>query len=349
MQDTPSIALATFSRPDADDVFPGLCVNGQVWHIASVPGLAAFEGTDLLGVFDRWSECEPPVMAFCRSLSTSPTQGAIALAELRLRLPLRPRQIICIGANYRRHVIEMMTDHDVGSEAGLTQEQRRERATRLMDHRAAHGQPYAFVKPASCLLPPGDDLVLPPDCAQIDWELELAVVIGRPCFRVSRENALDYVAGYAVANDISARDRLNRRDIPGMGLDFIAGKGAPGFFPFGPFIVPAVFAGDPQDLTLELRLNGQVMQHESTADMIFPVAALIEFVSTHMSLLPGDVISTGSPAGNGTHHGRFLQPGDLVEGRIEGLGSQRFSCVAEQLGAGAMTHRPFVALTEPER
>ena len=347
MQDTPLIALATFSRFGSDELFPGLYVDGQVWPISSLPGLAGFPGADLLGLFERWSECEPLIVDFCRSASTSAAPGAIAIAELSLQLPLRPRQIICVGANYRRHVIEMMTDHEVGSEAGLTSEQRRARATRIMDHRAEHGQPYAFVKPASCLLPPGDDLVLPPDSAQIDWELELAVVIGRPCFRVSRETALDYVAGYAVANDISARDRLNRRDIPGMGLDFIAGKGAPGFFPFGPFLVPAAFVDDPQDLMLELRLNGQVMQHESTADMVFPVAALIEFVSTHMSLLPGDVISTGSPAGNGTHHSRYLQPGDLVEGRIEGLGSQRFSCVAEQLGAGAMTHRPFIALTEP--
>jgi 2-keto-4-pentenoate hydratase/2-oxohepta-3-ene-1,7-dioic acid hydratase in catechol pathway len=299
---------------------------------------------DLLGLFDRWTEYEPRILAFCRSLSTAPMAGAIALSDLELRLPLRPRQIICIGANYRHHVIEMMTHHEVGSEPGVSPAQRRERATRLMDHRAAHGQPYAFVKPASCLLAPGKHLVLPPDSSQVDWELELAVVIGRPCFRVSRENALQHVAGYAVANDISARDRLNRRDIPGIGLDFISGKGAPGFFPLGPFVVPAALIEDPQDLMLELRLNGEPMQRESTADMIFPVASLIEFVSTHMSLLPGDVISTGSPAGNGTQYGRFLQPGDVVEGRIEGLGLQRFSCVAEQMAAGASMHRPFVPL-----
>jgi 2-keto-4-pentenoate hydratase/2-oxohepta-3-ene-1,7-dioic acid hydratase in catechol pathway len=98
---------------------------------------------------------------------------------------------------------------------------------------------------------------------------------------------------------------------------------------------------------LELKLNGRVMQDESTADMIFPVAALIEFVSTHMRLLPGDVISTGSPAGNGTHYGRYLQPGDVVEGRIAGLGLQRFACVAEDLADGAAVHRPFIALADP--
>jgi 2-keto-4-pentenoate hydratase/2-oxohepta-3-ene-1,7-dioic acid hydratase in catechol pathway len=238
----------------------------------------------------------------------------------------------------------MMTDHEVGSDAGLEPEQRRRRAVTIMDHRAAHGQPYAFVKPVSSLLSPTDKLAIPPDSLQVDWELELAVVIGRPCFRVSRETALNYVAGYAIANDISARDRLNRRDIPGIGLDFIAGKAAPGFFPFGPFIIPAAFVEDPQKLMLELRLNGAIMQRESTADMIFPVTSLIEFISTHMLLLPGDVISTGSPAGNGTHHGRYLQAGDVVEGRIDGLGLQRFACIAEEIDAGAVVHRPFVAL-----
>ncbi len=346
MDDTPRIALATFSRVSSEETFPGLCLDGQVWPISSIPGLESLGDADLLAVLDRWHECEPAIAAFCRSGSASPTQAGIPLSELVPQLPLRPRQIICVGANYRRHVIEMMADHDVGSETGLSSEERRERATKIMDHRAAHGQPYAFVKPCSSLLAPGDDLVIPPDSAQVDWELELAVVMGKPCHRVSRETALDYVAGYAIANDISARDRLNRRDIPGMGLDFIAGKSAPGFFPFGPFIIPSAAVDDPQQLMLELRLNGTIMQNESTADMIFPVAALIEFISTHMKLLPGDVISTGSPAGNGTHHGRYLQPGDVVEGRIAGLGLQKFSCVAETMDAGAVVHRPFVPLED---
>lgn len=346
MQDVPRKALATFSRSRKNDIFPGLCVDQQVWPISSIPGLESLNCADLIGVFEQWDECAPRIEEFCGSASTPPQDGAIPLSELDLQLPLTPRQIVCVGANYRQHVIEMMTDHDVGSESGLSREQRRQRATRIMDHRAAHGQPYAFVKPMSSLLAPNENLIVPPDSAQVDWELELAVVMGRRCFRVSREKALDYVGGYAVANDISARDRLNRRDIPGIGLDFIAGKSAPGFFPLGPFVVPSVFVGDPQNLKLEMKLNGQIMQSENTADMIFPVAALIEYISTHMVLLPGDVISTGSPAGNGTHHNRYLQQGDHIEGRIEGLGLQQFSCVAEQIDADATTHRAFVPLTD---
>jgi 2-keto-4-pentenoate hydratase/2-oxohepta-3-ene-1,7-dioic acid hydratase in catechol pathway len=119
----------------------------------------------------------------------------------------------------------------------------------------------------------------------------------------------------------------------------------PGFFPLGPVIVPAQFIPDPQDLWIEFKLNGKVMQSESTADMIFNVAHLIEFISTHMQLLPGDVISTGSPSGNGTHYRRFLTPGDVMEGSISGIGVQRNHCVAEVLADGAATHRPFTPLT----
>ena len=346
MEDTPRIGLATFSRNDGEDQFPGLCIDGKVWPLSLVPGLDAIAGLDLFGVFDRWVECHPRIDAFGRSIPRSLIRQAIPLSELALRLPFRPRQIVCAAANYRRHVIDMMTNHEVGSEAGLDSAQRRQRATEIMDHRAAHGQPYAFIKPVSSLLAPNESLALPPDSVEVDWELELAVIIGRKCFRASRETALNYVAGYAIANDISARDQLNRRDIPGIGLDFIAGKGAPGFFPLGPFVVPSAFVDDPQKLMLELRVNGEVMQFDNTADMIFPLSSLIEFISTQMVLLPGDVISTGSPAGNASHHdNRYLRAGDVVEGRIEGLGLQRFSCVAETIEANAVLRRPFIAMT----
>lgn len=170
------------------------------------------------------------------------------------------------------------------------------------------------------------------------------MVIGRPARRVPRDQALRHVAGYTIANDISARDHIARPDIPGMGLDFLAGKSCPGFLPLGPLVVPAPLIADPQDMRLTLRLNDMIMQDESTADMIFNVARLIEFVSTHILLLPGDVICTGSPAGNGTHFNRFLRDGDVMRGAIAGLGAQVVPCTAEQVAAGAVLHRPFVPL-----
>jgi 2,4-didehydro-3-deoxy-L-rhamnonate hydrolase len=115
-----------------------------------------------------------------------------------------------------------------------------------------------------------------------------------------------------------------------MGMDWLASKSTPTYMPQGPFLVPAAFVDNPQDLLITLKLNGQVMQNESTSDMIFDVARLIEAISAHVQLLPGDLIATGSPAGNGIHHKRLLRPGDVMESTITGLGMQRNPCVAEE-------------------
>lgn len=129
-----------------------------------------------------------------------------------------------------------------------------------------------------------------------------------------------------MVNDVTARDRINREE---MRFDWLKGKSPPSFLPFGPYLVPAAFVRDPQDLRLTLTLNGRTMQDELSADMIYGVARLIEYLSSHVQLVPGDVICTGSPAGNGAHYNRFLQPGDVMEASIDGLGTQRNPCVAE--------------------
>lgn len=299
-----------------------------------------------LDLFERWDSCWPALEAIARQAREGGLADGLPIESLRVLPPVSPRQIICSGANYRTHVIDIMVDHEAASDPTLSREERRRQAERIMDHRAAEGQPFAFVKPYSALLAPFDDLTVPADSTQLDWELELGVVIGKPARRVSRDEALSHVAGYVVTNDISARDHISRPDFPSLGLDWISGKGGPGFLPIGPYIVPARFIADPQNLMISLKLNGQVMQRESTANMIFPIARLIEFLSTHMQLLPGDVICTGSPQGNGTHYGRFLRPGDVLEGAIDGLGVQRNRCVAETLPPGAVRHRPFAPLAK---
>ena len=151
--------------------------------------------------------------------------------------------------------------------------------------------------------------------------------------RVPAARALDYVAGFTIGNDLTGREMLRRPDMPSMGHDWLAGNCAPTFLTLGPYIVPARFVGDPQRRQITLRLNGEVMQDESTADMIFPVARLIEWASTHVQLQPGDLLLTGSPSGNGTHYQRFLKPDDVIEGSITGLGVQRNRCVPEQVTA----------------
>jgi 2-keto-4-pentenoate hydratase/2-oxohepta-3-ene-1,7-dioic acid hydratase in catechol pathway len=211
----------------------------------------------------------------------------------------------------------------------MSVEERRAWGIKRMDDRALSGKPFVFTKLPSSILAPFDIVLLPPEIKLPDWELELGVIIGKPARRVSLENAFDYVAGYTVVNDITARDLVNRADMPEMGMDWMASKSAPGFLPMGPYLTPTQFVANPQDLTITLKLNGETMQNESTSDMIFTVARLIEYISSHVQLLPGDLICTGSPAGNGMHYKRFLTDGDILEGSITGLGTQRNLCKLE--------------------
>jgi 2-keto-4-pentenoate hydratase/2-oxohepta-3-ene-1,7-dioic acid hydratase in catechol pathway len=187
-----------------------------------------------------------------------------------------------------------------------------------------------FIGLPSAITGPYDDVTLPTWAEKPDWELELAAVIGRPAYRVSVEEALECVAGYTIANDLTDRATVFRRDMPQIGTDWLRSKNAPGFTPLGPWIVPAESVGDTGDLQLTLKLNGEVMQDESTKDMIFDVARMVAYASQSARLLPGDLVLTGSPSGNGMHWGRLLRDGDVMESTITGLGTQRTRCVAEQ-------------------
>jgi 2-keto-4-pentenoate hydratase/2-oxohepta-3-ene-1,7-dioic acid hydratase in catechol pathway len=240
-----------------------------------------------------------------------------------------PGQIFQAGANYRQHVLELLAGAERRQDnSDGTTEERRGEARRALDERARSGAPFVFQGSAHAVIGARDDIVLPPDSHQPDWELELVAVIGRHARRVNRADALDYVAGYTIANDLTLRDRLSRPDVPG-GIDWLAAKNPPTFLPLGPLLVPAAHVADPMNLRLQLSVNDRTMQDATTADMLFGVDALIEYLSTITQLAPGDLVLTGSPAGNGAHHGVFLQPGDEVVGRIEGLGEQRNRCVAE--------------------
>jgi 2-keto-4-pentenoate hydratase/2-oxohepta-3-ene-1,7-dioic acid hydratase in catechol pathway len=175
-----------------------------------------------------------------------------------------------------------------------------------------------------------DDVVLPVDGIQPDWELELAAVIGRRARRVTPEDALDVVAGWTIVNDLTLRERIFRRDAPALGADWLAAKNSPTFLPTGPVLVPRASVPDPGDLRLQLRLDGEVMQDESTKDMIFDVARIVAHCSSVATLLPGDLVLTGSPAGNGLPRGRLLRAGDVMDATITGLGAQSNRCVDEQ-------------------
>ena len=141
--------------------------------------------------------------------------------------------------------------------------------------------------------------------------------------------AMDHVAGFVVVNDVTARDHIFRRDQPALGADWLSGKCFPTFLPFGPMIVPRQFVADPYALTITLSVNGKVYQDESTADMMVDIERQIAYLSDRVELMPGDVICTGSPYGNGSAFGISLKAGDVMEGTITGLGTQRNLCVAE--------------------
>jgi 2-keto-4-pentenoate hydratase/2-oxohepta-3-ene-1,7-dioic acid hydratase in catechol pathway len=278
-------------------------------------------------LLESWDESLASLEELAESLAGQ--EGDNRLDALPTLAPVQPPgQLFLSGANYREHVMELVVAQRLGA-SGLSEDELRAEIASQTAEREASGRPYVFIGLPSSICGPHDDVILPRDGEQHDWELELAVIIGRPARNVRREQALDYVAGYTICNDITTRDRVFRPDMPGIGTDWLHSKNAPTFFPTGPFMVPARFIGDPADLRITLRLNGDVMQDASTADMIFGVDRLIEHVSGITEMRPGDMLLTGSPAGNGAHWNRFLRPGDVIEGEISGLGIQRNRCVAE--------------------
>ena len=320
-------ALGCFSVDDG--TFVGVVVGDAVRDLRAdadhLPGvdLAAPSGTRAL--LETWDTSS----ALLGDLAADRSSGRWhRLDDVHVLAPLEPRQILQAGANYRKHVIDLAVSHaDIAK--GRTEDQVREETAAMMDRRKAEGIPYFFIGLPSAVTGPYDVVTLPGYSERHDWELELAAVIGRRAFRVGPDEALDHVAAYVIVNDLTTRDLVFRRDMPEIGTDWFRSKNAPGFLPLGPWLVPSVFVGDPQSVHLTLILNGQTMQDESAADMLFTVAELVSAASQTTPLLPGDLVLTGSPAGNGAHWGRLLRDGDVMESTITGLGTQRTRVVAE--------------------
>jgi 2-keto-4-pentenoate hydratase/2-oxohepta-3-ene-1,7-dioic acid hydratase in catechol pathway len=234
-------------------------------------------------------------------------EHAMPLEQIKLLTPVGTSgKLLFLAENYPKHVQER------GGQAVT----------------AAQTFPYLFMKPGSTLTHPDDPIRIPADSPhEIDWEVELAVVLGKTCSHASRENALDFVAGYTIINDISDRGfHPNPQRIPrprDQFFDWLHGKWHDTFCPMGPCMLPATDCPDPQQLRLTLAVNDSIEQDGTTSSMIFSVAAIIEFVSSLVTLQPGDVISTGTPAGVGKAKGKFLHAGDTVVASIENIGSLR--------------------------
>ncbi len=235
------------------------------------------------------------------------TRAALSLPieSVQVLIPIgHPKKIFLLAGNYARHVAE-------GGE-------------RVVSRRETF--PHVFLKPPTTTLThPGDPIVIPamsPD--HIDWECELGVVIGRACRDVDEEEALDYVAGYTIVNDVSDRrfalpDAIRTRERDPF-FRWLMGKWHDTFCPVGPCVLSADAVADPQALAIQLTVNGEVKQDATTAEMIFPVAAIVSFLSRFVTLEPGDIIATGTPSGVGAASDTYLKPGDVVRAAILGIG-----------------------------
>lgn len=269
---------------------PGLLLSNGTRVDASLFGSdynEAFFASDGLVRLGDWS---------AKSAASAPRVSP----NTRLGPPIcRPSKIVCIGLNFRDHAAE------TGAKIPV--------------------EPVIFFKSTTALVGPNDSLMIPKGADKVDWEVEFAIIIGRRANYVAMENALDYVAGYALHNDYSERGFQKDR-----GGQWVKGKSCDTFAPLGPFLATPDEISDPGNLKMWLKVNGVTRQNSSTANMIFDSAFLVSYVSQFMTLLPGDVISTGTPAGValGMKTPEYLKPGDVVELGIDSLGESRQQVVA---------------------
>jgi 2,4-didehydro-3-deoxy-L-rhamnonate hydrolase len=342
-----TFALGTFSAPNRPR-FAGLVFQeNQVIAVDALNRVVAeaagepIKADSVLGIFDSWDRTYDSLQTAADALKSAATatareaaQQLVPLTSLAVHPPIEARQIFLSGANYFKHVVDIIVDMGPGKTPGtegMDTQQLRSHAEALMTRRRAEGSPYIFTKPVSVLSGAFDPIVIPRGTEQPDWEVELAVVMGHTARNVKRADAKRYIGGYTIVNDITNRDQIFMKgDMKVMGTDWMTSKCRPTYLPCGPIIVPSAFVPDPQQLQITLKLNGETKQNDSTSDMIFDVARLVEHISSLIELQPGDLICTGSPAGNGTHFNRYLRPGDVMHAAITGLGEQRTPVMASE-------------------
>ena len=267
---------------------------------AERPGLLDRAGRirDLSGVVGDIGPAELDPAQLGRLKTLDPAGLPAVEGEPRLGPPLTGiGNIVAIGLNYRDHATETKG--------------------------TPPPEPIIFMKHTGSISGPFDAIPVPPQGSRLDWEAELAVVIGKPAHRIAEADAWEHIAGYTICHDVSERDAQFK-----MQGQWCKGKSEPGFCPLGPYLVTRDEIPDPQAIAIRLSVDGEVMQDSSTAQMIFPVGFLVAYLSRFMRLLPGDVITTGTPAGVGLGRKRFLAAGETVEITLTGLGTQRQTVVA---------------------
>lgn len=286
-------ALATIAGPDG----PQPVLETQA-GLHALDRLLAGSGStvrDVRGLFEDWKASE----ALLTRLAANPDPTAKVEGGTRLAPLLYPGKVLCAGANYYRHLKEMG----------------------LKDVRKDNQRLFFFFKPArNAVVGEGETVHMPLDTQAMDWEIELAIVIGKPARAVMPEEAMTHVAGYMVAIDVCARD-LNQAPDTFYKLDWVAGKAQESLCPLGPRFIPASAIPDPSALRLQLAVNGVTKQDDTAADMIFSIAEQISIASRIMQLDPGDVLLTGTPAGVGAPKKEWLKVGDRLDASISGIGT----------------------------
>jgi 2-keto-4-pentenoate hydratase/2-oxohepta-3-ene-1,7-dioic acid hydratase in catechol pathway len=297
--------LATYQT--ADGPRAGLVIDDKVFDAAKLTGKGAY--ATVLGILEDWRAAQGVLNKAAAKAGKSRIK-ALPLARCKLLAPVRwPSAIYCAGANYADHAAEMA---------------RRMNRPMEPDPHSQGLKAWHFIKASRALTDPGATVKISGVSDQVDWEVELAAVIGRPARNVPQDKALGYVAGYTAANDLSARDRGRRPNISDTSpfkADWTKHKSFDGSCPLGPWIVPASDIGNPQNLGLKLWVNDVLKQDSNSKDMIFNLAEQIAQLSSGMTLYPGDLILTGTPAGVGSARGEFLKAGDVVKIWIEKIGT----------------------------
>jgi 2,4-diketo-3-deoxy-L-fuconate hydrolase len=276
---------------------PVVLIDGRVFTLSEVLGHsdASAAPASLLDLFKNWETQRSALLAALSDFHL--TSAGRDPENLVYQAPIpNPRAVICVGVNYRDHLIEMKVNQEPS-------------------------YPYAFLRPPSSLAAHREEIRLPKGPRMVDWEAELGIVVGRRVQAGEIDAAFEAVAGYTVINDVSARDWIINR--PPVGIDWVMQKAWDRFQPTGPWITPAEFVSDPQSLAIELSVNGVMKQQSNTEQMIFGIRQIMQHLASIMTLEPGDIIATGTPAGVGFGQNpqEFIQSGDHIRVTVEGLGT----------------------------
>jgi 2-keto-4-pentenoate hydratase/2-oxohepta-3-ene-1,7-dioic acid hydratase in catechol pathway len=292
------------SYTDGGAARAGVLVGERVVPAASLLSGLGVDASSVMGLLRAWDEVHPRLHAAASKVG--PGEGT-PLAQVKLLAPiLYPGALYCAGANYWDHLEEMaeIAKRVTGKAPAMTKPK----------------EPYFFMKTcAGSIIGHGTPARLPPFSKQVDWEAELGVVIARPTRNIPEARALEAVAAYTIVNDLSARDLMKREGSP-FGMDWIGQKCFEDAAPMGPWLTPAAYIADPNDMPIKLWVNGVLKQNSNSGRMVHNAAEQIAYLSRHFTLQPGDVIATGTPAGVGMPRGEFLKVGDEVRIEVGGCG-----------------------------